>query len=225
MVFDLYSLNYLTVFVRLMLAIVFGAVIGLDRGRKRRAAGLRTHMLVCLGSALTMMTNQYVANIFDGTDPTRMGAQVISGIGFLGVGTIIVTQRQQVKGLTTAAGLWASACMGLAVGIGFYQGALISFALIVVIVNILNRVDNAIYSRSKVVDVYMEFDDMSIFRSFLSYGREHAFKVHCMEVGRTGVDSSSVGAILNINLQRPVYHDEFIGELRSIEGVRHTEEI
>src|SRR5690554_4598709 len=103
---------------------VAGGILGLDREFKNRPAGLRTFMLVCIASTLVMITNQYVLEVYShlNIDPTRMGAQVISGIGFLGVGTIIVTRRNHVKGLTTAAGLWASACIGLAIGIGFYSG-------------------------------------------------------------------------------------------------------
>ena len=116
---------------RLFLAMLFGGIIGLERGRRRRPAGFRTHILVCMGAALAMNISQYVAvTLGQTTDVSRLGAQVINGIGFLGAGTILVTGRQQVKGLTTAAGLWASACTGLAVGAGFYECVLIAFAMI-----------------------------------------------------------------------------------------------
>ncbi|MBQ2984986.1 MAG: MgtC/SapB family protein, partial [Clostridia bacterium] len=116
--------------VRILLAIVLGGVIGLERGMKNRAAGLRTYMLVCMGACIVMITNLYIYQAYDTGDPVRMGAQVVSGIGFLGAGSIIVTARNQIKGLTTAAGLWASACVGLAVGIGLYEAALIGGACI-----------------------------------------------------------------------------------------------
>ena len=119
--------------LRLALAMLLGGCIGLERERKRRPAGFRTYMLVCLGAALTVLLSLYEYTLITGpwsalaaelgmkTDVSRFGAQVINGIGFLGAGTILVTGRQQVKGLTTAAGLWASACTGLAVGAGFYE--------------------------------------------------------------------------------------------------------
>jgi len=88
---------------------LLGGILGIERGRKYRPAGFRTYMLVCLGTTIVMLTNQYVYERYGGGDPVRMGAQVISGIGFLGAGTIIVTGHNQVKGLTTAAGLWAAA--------------------------------------------------------------------------------------------------------------------
>ena len=123
----LYNVNIYSITLRLGLAVLFGGIIGLERGANKHQAGIRTHILVCVGAALAMLTNQYIfESITTVTDPTRMGAQVISGIGFLGAGMILVTSRNKVKGLTTAAGLWASACAGLALGIGFYAGALIA---------------------------------------------------------------------------------------------------
>ena len=117
--------NTVSMLVRLTLAAFCGGLIGIGRVKKRRPAGFRTHTLVCLGAALTMIISQYLWARGQSTDLSRLGAQVINGIGFLGAGTIIVTGRQQIKGLTTAAGLWASACMGLAIGAGFYAGAIV----------------------------------------------------------------------------------------------------
>ena len=117
--------NTASVILRLAVAMLCGGLIGIERASKRRAAGFRTYMVVCLGATLAMLLNQYIDDmlvhawqISQTTDAARLGAQVINGIGFLGAGTIILTGSQQVKGLTTAAGLWASACMGLAIGAG-----------------------------------------------------------------------------------------------------------
>ena len=115
------ELDTITVAIRLVLAVICGASLGLERERKRRPAGFRTHILICLGAAMTTLTSQYlVLNLGLFTDMARLGAQVIAGIGFIGAGTIIITKRRQVKGLTTAAGLWATAGIGLAVGCGMY---------------------------------------------------------------------------------------------------------
>ena len=125
--------HFASVVLRLALAMLLGGCIGLERERKRRPAGFRTYMLVCLGATLTVLLSLYEFTMVTGpwsdicaeigikTDVSRFGAQVINGIGFLGAGTILVTGRQQVKGLTTAAGLWASACTGLAVGAGILR--------------------------------------------------------------------------------------------------------
>ena len=135
--------NLVTVTIRLVLAMVFGAVIGLERGKQGRAAGMRTHILVCLGACLATMIGFYVAVFVSkelGTtgDPLRVAAQVVSGIGFLGVGTILIKGRFQITGLTTAAGLWCAAAIGLSLGAGFYEGAIITFILAVLTVTVVH---------------------------------------------------------------------------------------
>ena len=124
-------------FIKMLLALLCGGVLGVERGRKKRPAGFRTYMLVCLGATLAMMINDFVWLKYGTGDPTRLGAQVISGIGFLGAGTIITTGHNRVKGLTTAAGLWAAACIGLAIGVGYYEGAIIGTTMIVIIMVLL----------------------------------------------------------------------------------------
>ena len=119
------ELTIWSILLRSGLALLFGGILGYDREKKGRPAGFRTYMVVCLGSALAMMTGIYLTNITGSGDSGRIAAQVISGIGFLGAGTILVTKQRQVKGLTTAAGLWAAACIGLAMGAGFYSGGII----------------------------------------------------------------------------------------------------
>ena len=118
------EITYLSIVLRILASIIVGGLIGLERRMKNRPAGLRTYMLVCVGACLVILTNQYIYQVTGSGDPMRLGAQVVSGIGFLGAGTIIVTKHNQIKGLTTAAGLWASAGVGLAFGVGFYEAAL-----------------------------------------------------------------------------------------------------
>lgn len=139
---SLRDLNLLSVTVRLLLAMLFGGTVGLERGFRQRAAGLRTHMLLCVGAASTMLVSQFMYASYGVGDPARLSAQVLSGIGFLGAGTIIITRRNQVKGLTTAATLWATACMGLAVGVGFYECALIMYVLLILILLAVSVLDN-----------------------------------------------------------------------------------
>ncbi|NLB41657.1 MAG: MgtC/SapB family protein [Clostridiales bacterium] len=116
--------------LKLVLAMIFGGLIGLEREIGNRPAGFRTHTLVCMGSVLVMMTSEFMLSIYSSVsvDPARLGAQVISGIGFLGAGTIL-KDGSRVRGLTTAASLWVVACIGLAIGVGFYWGALIATLL------------------------------------------------------------------------------------------------
>ena len=160
-----YDLNIFSVTLRTLLALIFGGIIGLERGSNRHPAGFRTHILVCVGAALAMMTNQFIVEEFGTSDPARLGAQVITGVGFLGVGTILVTGRYKIKGLTTAAGLWASACLGLAIGIGFYSGAIIAAVIIFASLSLLPKVENYFYRRSRVLDLYIEVDTLEDFKN------------------------------------------------------------
>ena len=131
-VFDsLRDVSFLSVAVRMVLAVICGGVIGIEREYKRRPAGFRTHILICLGAAMTTLTSQYLSLVMEHyTDMARLGAQVVAGIGFIGAGTIIVTRHQRVKGLTTAAGLWGVAIIGLTLGAGFYEGGVLTTVLI-----------------------------------------------------------------------------------------------
>ena len=115
--------------IRLLLSAVFGFAIGTERRRKGRQAGARTHAIVSVASCLIMLSSLYLVSSIPTVDAARLPAQVISGIGFLGAGTILITKNNQIKGLTTAAGLWACACMGIAAGCGFYVGAVVGFLI------------------------------------------------------------------------------------------------
>lgn len=149
---------YLDIVVRLVLACLLGGIIGFEREHGNRPAGFRTHILVCVGSALAMVTSEYIFNVFSSRvslDPARLGAQVISGIGFLGAGTI-VRKGFNVKGLTTAASLWAVACVGLAAGIGFYEGAVIATILIYITLMLLKKLEKKISIRKQYMSIIVE---------------------------------------------------------------------
>ena len=223
---DLSTINDTTIILRLTLAILLGGVIGYERGRAGRPAGLRTHILVCLGSTLAIMTNQYVYEVYDVGDPTRIAAQVISGIGFLGAGTIIVTGRHQVKGLTTAAGLWATACMGLAIGIGFYKAAIVTCILIAFVTVVLHRLDNNMLTKANIFDVYIEFGKAAAITSVLDELKQFEIKIDSIEMVKPNYNSgTSAAAIMTIRLKRKKYRLDVIGQINGIEGVEFVEEI
>ena len=160
------GMNAISVAFRILLAVVMGGCIGSERGRHGRAAGLRTHILVCLGSALTTMMGLYTTQVLGFTnDPLRMGAQVISGIGFLGAGTIMVRNRSHVMGLTTAAGLWATACIGLCVGVGFYEAAVIAFAVVMFSISVLSKMEHSSRNRANRA-YYIELTDVNRVKTF-----------------------------------------------------------
>ena len=156
MAMELREVTYLAVLLRIVTAFLLGGALGMERGLKQRPAGLRTYMLVCVGSCMIMLTNQYIFQVFGSGDPVRMGAQVVSGIGFLGAGTIIVTKHSQIKGLTTAAGLWSAAAVGLATGIGFYEAAVLGSIVIFLTLTLLSRLDNRMHRKSRYFDIYVE---------------------------------------------------------------------
>ena len=225
--FDLYELNMLTVFLRLCLAVLLGGVIGLERGANKHPAGFRTHILVCVGAALAMLTNQYIVDFFDGpADPSRLGAQVITGVGFLGVGTILVTGRYKIKGLTTAAGLWASACIGLAIGIGFYSGAIIAAALVFISLALLPKLEGLFYEHSQTLGLYVEIESIKYFKPFLN-----TLKEMDITITETHLDKSAInieGAYsLSLYLRLPkksLVHDVF-EEVNKLPYVMVAEEI
>lgn len=154
------SLNGWSTAFRIFLAILLGGIIGLERGHHGRAAGLRTHILVCLGAAMATLLGLYTVSVLGfSSDPMRVGAQVVSGIGFLGVGTIMVKNRQQVTGLTTAAGLWATASIGLAVGIGYYVAAFVAFLAVMITMGIFVYLERSI-GRKEIYKCYVELSDI-----------------------------------------------------------------
>lgn len=153
------------IFLKILLSIVLSSVVGLDRSVKNRGAGLRTYVIVCMASTLVMMLGMYLSSISD-SDPARLGAQVISGIGFLGAGTII-QWRSMVKGLTTAAGLWGVACVGLAVGASYYAGAVITTLAIFVILRFATRLEQEYIRKNKSINAFLEIyspaDNLNMF--------------------------------------------------------------
>ena len=157
----LQEFNGVSVTVRVLLAAVLGGLVGSERGRRGRAAGMRTHVLVCLGAAMTSMVGLYSAEVLGFTnDPLRVSAQVISGIGFLGAGTIMTRNHAQITGLTTAAGLWATASLGLCIGTGFYGGVLAACLVILVTMVALPSLERKRRTRREYVCYYLELDNV-----------------------------------------------------------------
>ncbi len=173
----LLEINIWSVSLRILLALFFGGCIGFERGYHGRATGLRTHILVCVGACMAAMIGVFeVAELGFSADPLRVGAQVISGIGFLGVGTIIVRNRSQVSGLTTAAGLWATGTIGLAIGIGFYIAAFLGFLIIFLTLTLLIRMEK--HSKKRDMNYcYVELGDSAKAKEFCNMAMQYASKV------------------------------------------------
>ncbi|MDY3983973.1 MgtC/SapB family protein [Dysosmobacter sp.] len=232
------ELNTVSVLLRLTMAMVFGGMIGLERGRKGRAAGFRTYMLVCLGAALTMLLSQYeyhmvthdwaglAAEIGLRTDVSRFGAQVINGIGFLGAGTIIVTGRQEVKGMTTAAGLWASACTGLAVGAGFYECVLLAFLLISLVIRVLPQVENYIVENARNMNIYVEFQSLDDVGGIINRIKSQDVQIYDVEIDHGREEKSrNPSAVFAIRLNHKQAHTQVLAAISELESVRTIDEI
>lgn len=217
------ELSLVSILTRFLFAIASSALIGHERSKSRHAAGLRTHIIVCVASASIMMLNQYLLTVYNSNaDPARLGAQVISGVGFLGAGSILITghQRgQQIKGLTTAAGLWASACLGLVIGSGFFEvGVILSVILFTVIVA-LNRLNERYLKDYTVIRFYIEYTADVRFSSILTIIREQGWFFTNME--QISTTQSQFNGLF-IDIQR-TGHDSnrelLLEDLRKIDGV------
>ena len=162
--------NLVTIIIRLLLAMICGGVIGVERKKQGRAAGMRTHILVCLGAALASLLGFYAVEVLGSQgDPLRVSAQVISGIGFLGVGTIMLKGRFQIVGLTTAAGLWTAAAVGLALGAGFYEGALLTFVFAILTITIVHRLEYSLNKKYTRFGIYVEINSDKSVRETIDF--------------------------------------------------------
>ena len=222
----LHEFNYVSIALRLILAMIFGAIVGLERGKHGRAAGMRTHILVCLGSALVMITSQYMLNEFgDVADISRMGAQVISGVGFLGVGTIIVTGRNQVKGLTTAASIWVCACVGLAAGIGFIEGVVITLLLLIFTLKVLGRLDTIVQKSAKEVDLYIDFKDNKGVLLFCEKMKKDGYRIVKMQIGKCENETDPPNILVSVRTKDRDQVARLAVELRRMSYIKAVEEL
>ncbi len=161
---DVFVISYLDISIRLLLAAILGGLIGYEREQSNHFAGFRTHILVSVGSTLLMLISIYGFTDFINYeninfDPSRIAAQVVTGIGFLGAGTIL-RHRFTVTGLTTAASLWVVAAIGLSIGAGFYYGAILTTAIVFISLTILSKVDPLIAKRKNLVRLKIIVDNI-----------------------------------------------------------------
>ena len=220
------DINILAITVRLVVALICGGIIGIERERKRRPAGFRTHILICIGAAMTTLTSQYIAFELNGvTDLARLGAQVIAGVGFIGAGTIIVTKRKNVKGLTTATGLWASAIVGLCAGAGFIEGALLTTVIIIVAELLLARFEYFMVSNSRTVTIFVEYSDTSKLTAIVETVKENSSYIRDIEITKSNSESNTSCAIFSIQMPRRKSHDKMINIISNLDGVVSVEEL
>ena len=222
---ELREITYLSIALRIVMAVLCGGALGLERGMKHRPAGMRTYMLVCVGSCLIMLTNQYLFQVTQAGDPMRLGAQVVSGIGFLGAGTIVVTRYNRIKGLTTAAGLWSAAGVGLALGVGFYEAALIAGFAIFAVMTLLQRWDDNLHSKTRAVEIYVELDEGTTVGYFIKGVRNLELEISNIQMEQSAIEGNARGLIATLKAKKRGKHDELMDKIRQIKGVRYLEEL
>ena len=224
-IFDgLRDVTFGTVLLRMILAFTCGGAIGLERSYKNRPAGFRTHILICIGGAIASMTGLYLyLNLGLPTDISRIGAQVVSGLGFIGGGTIIVTQKKNIKGLTTAAGLWASGIIGLALGAGFYEGGIIATLLVLLAEIYFFRIGARI-PHSQEFRMVLRYHHKPALDQVLRYCKDRRLVIHNLQVtGESGSDNAVYTAVISLRPRLPVEPESVVEYSRDVEGVLSAE--
>ena len=213
--------NFVSVCVRLLLAVILSGALGIERERHGKAAGLRTHILVCLGAAMASMTGLYLSETFDpAIDVTRIAAQVISGIGFLGAGTILVRNKSVVTGLTTAACVWSTGTLGLAIGFGFYEASILCAIFMLLIAGQLGNLDHRLFHRARELSVYAEFTDAKAINRSLDEIKAKGYRI--VQIHITSAHSNlpeGIGAEMVIGTDRATTADDVIHMIEAIENV------
>lgn len=211
--------------VRMVTALVLGIVIGIDRGAKRRGGGARTTITVCLGAAMVMLMEQYLEELYpDRLDISRIAAQVVSGVGFLGAGSILVSGHQ-IKGLTSAASIWTCACIGLAVGIGFIDGAVLLTALWLAGVHLVPYIEERVYKHSRYMTLYIEVEDGKAITSVSRQFKENNCMVDSFYVDKPKAKGQHFQIVATLRIPRQINREEYFHTLQKIKGVVSVDEI
>ncbi len=221
------EMDLLSVTVRLALAMLCGGLIGIEREYKRRPAGFRTHILICLGAAMTTLTSQYLYLVLGlYTDIARLGAQVIAGIGFIGAGTIVVTKRQHVKGLTTAAGLWVAAIIGLMCGAGYAEAALFATLAVLFAEILLVRLEYRFARTATDANLYIEYTDANAIEKAIFTVKSMKAKLTGLEISRiANGDSHCYCAMVSVRMDKKHPIGELTESLTRQEGITLVEEL
>lgn len=218
--------NVVSIIIRLLIAAIVGFLIGYDRERKNKPAGIRTHILVCLGTALATMAAIYAFYKYpqSNVDVTRLAGQVVTGIGFLGAGIIFISNKNRVEGLTTAAGMWACTCCGIAIGFGFLEGTIIAVILIVITMLLLPVMERKVRRREKLFDLYLEFEQGASPAGFLHL--LHAEDVSYSNYRVIQNDNGKEGPIIILSVSmKPTYDEEaFLTRIRDLDGLKYVHE-
>ncbi len=222
---NLLDISQVTVIFRLLLALIAGVMIGADRSRRGSPAGIKTHSLVCIGSALIMLLSEFLVDQYGGGDIARLPAQVITGIGFLGAGTILVIGKNQVKGLTSAANIWFSGCVGLAIGAHFYVGAITAVFLEIITLKVISRLDFGV-KYQQVIEVYIEYDQNLKVSDLIQHLKN--MKCQVMSIDKSNFSVFDSDTKKNVIMTLTVSNNQvetILNDLISIEGITDVNDI
>ena len=221
------SLNIWSILIRIILAFIISGIVGLERAARKQAAGLRTYIFVGISSAMIMITSQFLIESYGTGDPARFGSGVLSGIGFLGAGTIMFTSKSQVKGLTTAAGIWAVACIGLCIGCGFYTIGLIVFAIILLALYLLPRIEKSFIAKRGYFEIHIEFEQRVNLKTFIGLVREKGLKIISIEhnpaYSNSGLSVYTIVLATSKRLKK-INRKEFLNWAKELPYVEYVEE-
>lgn len=213
------GINLFSVVLRIAVSVMCAGILGIERGKANQSAGMRTYILVSLGATVVMLTGQYMFDKFSTGDPARLGAQVISGIGFLGAGSIIVEGKTKVRGLTTAAGLWTAACIGLAVGIGFYLGGIIATAVVYLVITKFKSFSDHFTHNDVILRIYIEFEEMSELKPL--FATIESFGLQILDTLLNNPKNSGIyNAVLSIKNPEDKTHEQILDYLKKLQGIK-----
>lgn len=231
------ELNLFSLALRIVLAALIGGLVGIDRERKGRPAGFRTYMLVSMGAAVTMILSQYLDLMLSTgwsdaleavgrrTDVVRLGARVISGIGFLGSGTILISARNEIQGVTTASCLWASACIGLAIGAGFYECVIVGFLLILISIQVLPKLERWILARSLNMNIFVEIDNVVHLGAVINHMKDGGLVLYDVEIEKSKTGGGKLTGTFLVRLEQRQRHAELLAKFSALDGVLAVEEV
>ena len=213
------------ILIRIIVSLMIGIVIGIDRGVKRRGGGARTTITVCLGATMVMLLEQYLEELYpERLDISRIAAQVISGVGFLGAGSILVSGHQ-IKGLTSAASIWTCACIGLAVGIGFVDGAVLLTVMWLAGVHMVPYIEDRVYKHSRYMTLYVEVEDGKAITNVSRQLKEKNCFIDSFYVDKPKAKGQHFQIVVTLRIQKKKNREEFLHSLQSLKGVMSVNEI
>lgn len=212
--------------IRMIAATICGGAIGLERSYRGHTAGFRTHILICLGASITAMTSEYLAiDLQYYTDITRLGAQVIAGVGFIGAGTIVISRSKKIHGLTTAAGLWTTAVIGLTTGAGYYVGAIMATVLVLAAEMLLVQLEHNSSAMYLERNVCIEYARKSTLDSLIGYLQTSNIQITDLEISRSGSDKHHMVLLMTIHLPRRMDASKVQHDIEAIDGVIRVDDL